>query len=389
MKRLRIGVIYGGRSSEHEVSLASASAIIANLSSERYEPIPIYVSKHGSWHLERKPPETASAAALIKLSKAGQELTNSIRSNQELHFLANPTVPPLLTIQPETEKVVEGKKRAIIESLDLDIVFPILHGPHGEDGTLQGLLELANIPYVGAGVLASAVGMDKAMSKTLFVACGLPVVEYVTIRTAQWEEDRESTLEDLYNKLTPPFFVKPVNLGSSVGISKTTNRIELERGIDLAQQFDRKIIVETAVTNTRELECAILGNDSPAASVVGEVLPVGEFYDYESKYVDDGSTLTIPASLRPEQSENIRKMALKAFRAIEAEGMARVDFLMDKDTEKIYINEVNTIPGFTTISMYAKLWKASGLNYSQLLDRLITLALERYAETQDRRTSSI
>jgi len=389
VKRLRIGVIYGGRSSEHEVSLASASAIMANLSSERYEPIPIYISKNGSWHLESKPPETASAAALIKLSKSGQELTDSTRSNQELHFLAKPTIHPLLIIQPETEKEVEGKKRAIIESLGLDVVFPVLHGPYGEDGTIQGLLELANIPYVGAGVLASAVGMDKSVAKTLFVASGLPVVEYVIIRTAQWETDRKSTLDDLYNKLTPPFFVKPTNLGSSVGIAKAINRTQLERAIDLAQQFDRKTIVETAVTNAREFECAILGNDNPEASVIGEILPVGEFYDYESKYVDDGSTFTIPASLRPEQSENIRTMALKAFRAIEAEGMARVDFLMEKDNETVYINEVNTIPGFTTISMYAKLWQASGLHYSQLLDRLITLALERHADTQDLRTSLI
>ena len=266
-------------------------------------------------------------------------------------------------------------------------MFPIVHGPFGEDGTLQGLLELANVPYVGAGVLGSAVGMDKAVAKTLFEARGLPVVAYAVVLATQWDIDHAASLEDLSRRLTYPMFVKPARLGSSIGISKVRDRAQLEQAIDVARQFDRKIIVEVAVPNARELECAVLGNDTPQASVAGEIVPAGEFYDYESKYVDEHPNQIIPAALTPQQARKTRAMALEAFRAVDCAGMARVDFLMARKTRRIFLNELNTIPGFTTISMYPKLWQASGLEYPQLLDRLIELALERHREKQKLRTS--
>ena len=382
--RLRVGVIYGGRSSEHEVSIASAAAVIANLDPTRYEPVAIYIRRDGRWSLARKPPSTVSPADVIARSKSDPE--PSAPTGPELHFLAHPADAPVLTIQREPDDVDSGA-RAVVGTLGLDVVFPVVHGPYGEDGTLQGLLELANVPYVGAGVLASAVGMDKAVAKTLFAAGGLPIVDYAVVPASQWDTDRDTTLDALGRRFAFPLFVKPANLGSSVGISKARDRHQLEQGIDLARQFDRKIIVEVSVPEARELECAVLGTDAPEASVVGEVLPAGEFYDYESKYVNEGSTLVIPASLPTGRADTIRAMAVEAFRAVDGSGMARVDFLMPRAGDQIYVNEVNTIPGFTTISMYAKLWQASGLEYPQLLDRLIELALERHAAKQRLRTS--
>ena len=387
MKRLRVGVVYGGRSSEHEVSLASASAVIANLDPDRYDTVPIYIRKDGRWSLADTPPATLSAADAIQHSRSHQRQTESARPGPELHFLAYPADAPILTIQREPETGDNGTP-AVVGALGLDVVFPVVHGPYGEDGTLQGLLELANVPYVGAGVLASAVGMDKAVARTLFEARGLPVVDYAVVEAHTWEADSTTTLDELGDRLALPLFVKPANLGSSVGISKARDRTALQHAIDLARQFDSKIIVESAVPHARELECAVLGNDSPEASVVGEIVPAGEFYDYESKYLDTGSKATIPAPLAGKQSAAIRAMALQAFRAIEGSGMARVDFLMAGNTDRVYLNEVNTIPGFTTISMYAKLWQASGVEYGQLLDRLISLALERHADKQRLRTSA-
>ena len=284
--RLRVGVIYGGRSSEHEVSIASAAAVIANLDPTRYEPVAIYIRRNGRWSLARKPPSTVSPADVIARSKSDPE--PSAPTGPELHFLAHPADAPVLTIQREPDDVDNGA-RAVVGTLGLDVVFPVVHGPYGEDGTLQGLLELANVPYVGAGVLASAVGMDKAVAKTLFAAGGLPIVDYAVVPASQWDTDRDTTLDELRRRFAFPLFVKPANLGSSVGISKARDRRQLEQGIDLARQFDRKIIVEVSVPEARELECAVLGTDAPEASVVGEVLPAGEFYDYESKYVNEGS----------------------------------------------------------------------------------------------------
>jgi D-alanine-D-alanine ligase len=263
----------------------------------------------------------------------------------------------------------------------------VLHGPYGEDGTVQGLLELANVPYVGAGVLASAVGMDKAAMKLVFVAKGLRICDYEVVLARDWQRDPRAVMHDVVSKLGFPVFVKPANLGSSVGISKAKHATELRSAIDLAAGFDRKIVVEAAVPGAREIECSVLGNDDPEASVPGEIIPSREFYDYEAKYLDQGSKLVIPAELAAEQTEAVRTLAIAAFKAIDGAGMARVDFLLAGDSGLLYVNEVNTIPGFTTISMYSKMWAASGLDYPALLDRLIALALERHAEKQQLRTS--
>ena len=377
--RQRVGVVYGGRSSEHEVSVASAGAVIGNLDRDRYEPIPIYVSREGRWTLPDKLPTTSSAADVIERSRS--ESAPPVTIGQEVHFLARPADAALLTIRREPLEMDNGA-RAMIRTLGLDVVFPIVHGPYGEDGTLQGLFELSNVPYVGAGVLASAVGMDKAVAKTLFRAHGLPIVDFAGVLASQWEANRNGTLDEITHRFVFPLFVKPANLGSSVGISRARNRTELEQGIDLASQFDRKLIVEVSVPQARELECAVLGNDAPEASGVGEIVPAGEFYDYASKYIDKDSTLVIPASLEPERTETIRTMAVEAFHAIGGAGMARVDFLVPRGGDQIYVSELNTIPGFTSISMYPQLWKASGLEYPRLLDRLIDLALDRHAAKQ-------
>jgi D-alanine-D-alanine ligase len=263
----------------------------------------------------------------------------------------------------------------------------VLHGPYGEDGTIQGLLELANVPYVGAGVLASAVGMDKAMMKVVFAAAGLPICPSRVVMRHDYQGRRDAVAAELEAALGYPMFVKPANLGSSVGISKAKTRTGLLEAIDLAGSFDRKIVVEAAVRDAREIECAVLGNDAPDASVPGEVVPSREFYDYEAKYIDDGSRTIIPADLTPRTTAEIRRLSIAAFQAIDGSGMARVDFLVAGGTNEIFVNEVNTIPGFTTISMYAKLWQASGVEYPALLDRLVALALERHAEKQQLRTS--
>jgi D-alanine-D-alanine ligase len=271
--------------------------------------------------------------------------------------------------------------------LGLDVIFPVLHGPYGEDGTVQGLLELANVPYVGAGVLGSAVGMDKAVMKQLFAAHGLPVGKYIVTLRREWERDAANVRSRVGSELGYPVFVKPANLGSSVGISKAKNDAQLDEAVRVAAEFDRKIVIEAAVPNTREIECAVLGNDEPEASIAGEILPSREFYDYESKYLDEGSQPLIPAPITEAQMAEVRRMAIAAYRALDGAGMARVDFLMDGSTGDIYLNEVNTIPGFTTISMYPKMWEASGLPYPELIDRLIALAIERHAEKQQLRTS--
>ncbi len=381
MKRLRLGVIYGGRSSEHEVSLASAAAIFANLDPARYEAIPIRIDRRGRWSLEENPPTTLSAAAVITQPTS---VPNIGRMSREVHFVAAPTSQNLVTI----ERNSDGGSQAVVAGLSLDVVFPVIHGPYGEDGTLQGLLELANVPYVGAGVLASAVAMDKAVAKVLFSERGLPQVDYAVVNGAVWDRDHRGTLDRLVAELPFPVFVKPANLGSSVGVSKASDRVALEQSVELARAYDQKIIVEATVPDARELECAVLGNDAPEASVPGEIVPSREFYDYASKYLDEGSELVIPARLETPQTEQVRSMAVEAFRAVNAAGMARVDFLMAGASGRIVVNEINTVPGFTTISMFAKLWQASGLEYSTLLNRLIELAQERHAAKQQLRTGS-
>jgi D-alanine-D-alanine ligase len=297
--------------------------------------------------------------------------------------MARPSAETILSIDRRASPAEEGQ--AVVTGLSLDVIFPVLHGPYGEDGTIQGLLELANVPYVGAGVLASAVGMDKAVMKVLFQAAGLPVSPWRVVLRHEWQREPDTIATELEQSLRYPMFVKPANLGSSVGISKAKTRTDLVEAMELAGGFDRKIVIEAAVPQAREIECAVLGNDVPEASVPGEVVPSREFYDYEAKYIDDGSKIIIPAALGPRTAADIQRLSILAFQAIDCAGMARVDFLLSPDT--IFVNEVNTIPGFTTISMYSKLWAASGVEYPALLDRLIALAVERHAEKQQLRTS--
>ena len=366
------------------MSLASAAAVFANLDRNRYEPIPIRIAKDGRWALADHPPTAMSAGEVIE--QARLEAARPVRSGREVHLVARPSEETILSID---RAAAHGEEfgQAMVTGLNLDVIFPVLHGPYGEDGTIQGLLELANVPYVGAGVLASAVGMDKAMMKVVFAAAGLPVCAYRVVLRHDWERHRTATLAGLQTALGYPMFVKPANLGSSVGISKAKDAAGLDEAIDLAGSFDRKIVVEAAVPDAREIECAVLGNDEPEASVPGEVIPSREFYDYEAKYIDSASETVIPADLPPAVAEEVRRLALAAFKAIDGAGMARVDFLLSRPSGAIFVNEVNTIPGFTTISMYSKLWAASGVAYPALLDRLIALAQERHLEKQQLRTS--
>jgi D-alanine-D-alanine ligase len=376
-----VGVLYGGRSGEHEVSLASAAAVFANLDRTRYDPVAIRIEKDGRWALADRPPTAVSAAEVIEQSRL--EAARPSRGGREVHFMARPSAETILSIDRRASRAEEGQ--AVVTGLSLDVIFPVLHGPYGEDGTIQGLLELANVPYVGAGVLASAVGMDKAVMKVLFQAAGLPVSPWRVVLRHEWQREPDTIATELEESLRYPMFVKPANLGSSVGISKAKTRTDLVEAMELAGGFDRKIVIEAAVPQAREIECAVLGNDVPEASVPGEVVPSREFYDYEAKYIDDGSKIIIPAALGPRTAADIQRLSILAFQAIDCAGMARVDFLLSPDT--IFVNEVNTIPGFTTISMYSKLWAASGVEYPALLDRLIALAVERHAEKQQLRTS--
>ncbi|MCU1382135.1 MAG: ddl 2 [Acidobacteria bacterium] len=373
MKKLRVGIIYGGRSGEHEVSLASAAAVFQHLDPDRYDAIAIRIEKDGRWALPSEPPKVMKAADVIKGTLgSGTTAPHADRAAREAHMIAHPGGDTLMT----------GGT-----GVKLDVVFPVLHGPYGEDGTVQGLLELANVPYVGAGVLASAVGMDKAAMKLVFAAKGLPICDYEVVLKRDWQRDERGVMQTVTSRLGFPVFVKPANLGSSVGISKAKHATELRAAIELAAQFDRKIVIEAAVPNAREIEVAVLGNDDPEASVPGEIIPAGEFYDYAAKYVSDDSRTVIPAPIDAARSAEVRALAIAAFTAIDGAGMARVDFLLAGDSQVLYLNEVNTIPGFTTISMYAKMWDASGLPYAQLLDRLIALAIERHADKQQLRTS--
>ena len=386
MKRLRIGVIYGGRSGEHEISIASAAAVVSNLDRDRYEAVPLYIDRDGRWTIADRAPVAASAADVIGRARADGGRP-AARGGREAYLVPYPNQENLIAIDRDRVSGVEtGHDQATITGLSLDVVFPVLHGPYGEDGTIQGLLELANVPYVGAGVLASSVGMDKAVMKVMFQARGLPSVDYLVARSAECAADPGPIREAVAKRLNYPVFVKPANLGSSVGISKVKAEADLEAAITLAAQFDRRIIIEAAVANAREIECSVLGNDQPQASIPGEVLPSREFYDYEAKYLDE-SEVRVPAALSPAQTDEVRRLAVEAFLAIDASGMGRVDFLLDGKSGRLYVNEINTIPGFTTISMFPKLWMATGVSYSALLDRLIELALERHAAKQQLRTS--
>jgi D-alanine-D-alanine ligase len=384
-----VGVVYGGRSGEHEVSIASAAAVLANLDRARYEPVPILIDREGRWSIADRPPVSASAAEAIE--HARHDPPRPTRAGREVHLVAAPGAETLIAIDRDAgaDGPAADAARARVRGLGLDVVFPVLHGPYGEDGTIQGLLELAGVAYVGAGVLASALAMDKAVARVVFAAHGLPVADAVVVAKPAWTADRHGQLNAVLARMALPVFVKPANLGSSVGISKAKTADEVAAAIDLAAAFDRKVLVEAAVPEAREIECAVLGNDDPEASVPGEIVPSREFYDYEAKYLDAGSTLLIPAPLTAGERARVQQLALQAYRAIDCAGMARVDFLMARRSGAIVLNEINTIPGFTTISMYPKLWEASGVTYPALIDRLIALARARHAEKQRLRTRLI
>lgn len=385
MKKLRVAVLFGGRSGEHEVSLTSAASVIEALDPAKYEVLPIGISREGRW---------------LVGSSAGELLPGVLEHGKPVTASVDPTGPKLIPLDANSARVPgQGREaRALARrgtaarsSLaaagpgipEIDVVFPVLHGTFGEDGTVQGLLELAGLPYVGAGVLASAAGMDKDAMKRLFRDARLPVVPWITVLRGDWERDPDAVRALAEKRVRYPLFVKPANLGSSVGISKVHGASEFAQAMNLAAEYDRKIVVEKAVWKAREIECSVLGNDRPEASVAGEVVPVNEFYDYEAKYLKEGSELVIPARLTAEQAARVRRFAVRAFQAIDGAGMGRVDFLLEgggPTRARLFVNEINTIPGFTPISMYPKLWEASGVPYPKLVDRLIELALERHRE---------
>jgi D-alanine-D-alanine ligase len=387
MKKVRVGILFGGRSGEHEVSLLSAASVLKAIDKQKYEVVPIGITKDGRWltaehaenllagkisqeprHLRAGDPETTPGAAVLMRGESVVVPPEPVRREAGL--------VPFQSDAP--------MRRVSDRAIDVDVIFPVLHGTFGEDGTIQGLLELADIPYVGAGVLGSAAGMDKDVMKSLFIAAGIPIVKHATILRGAWEKDAKKVAKQVEKKVKYPVFVKPANLGSSVGISKAHNRKELGPAIEEAAKFDRKIVIEQGVggakNKAREIECSVLGNDEPTASLPGEIVPIKEFYDYDAKYLDEGSQLIIPAKLTKAQTKTVQELAVRAFKAVDCSGLARVDFLMDPRTSKIFLNEINTMPGFTSISMYPKLWAASGLQYSDLIDRLIQLGIERHED---------
>jgi D-alanine-D-alanine ligase len=386
MAKLRVGILFGGRSGEHEVSLLSAASVVNAIDKTKYEVVPIGITKEGRWltaehaekllrgeshgqtHLRAGDPEATPGAAVLATG-------------------ASVVVPPeparrgvgLTPFQSDA-----NLRRAADRAINVDVIFPVLHGTFGEDGTIQGLLELADLAYVGAGVLGSSAGMDKDVMKSLFRAAGLPIVRHVTVLRSQFEDSPKKVRKLVESKLKYPVFVKPANLGSSVGISKAHDGKELGPAIAEAAKFDRKIVIEEGVggkkNKAREIECAVLGNDDPEASIAGEIVPCKEFYDYDAKYLAEGSDLLIPAKITKTEMKTVRELAIKAFQAVDCTGLARVDFLMDPKSRKLFVNEINTMPGFTAISMYPKLWAATGVAYPDLIDRLIQLGIERHED---------
>ncbi|HEX2034554.1 MAG TPA: D-alanine--D-alanine ligase family protein [Chloroflexota bacterium] len=367
-RKLRVGVIFGGRSGEHDVSLMSANGIVNAIDKEKYEVVLIGITRSGKW----LPPGQATAL----LTGDAEAVPPAAQEWSGTALVADPQAGAMVTLDGA------GGKREAAQLQSFDVVFPVLHGPYGEDGTVQGFLELANIPYVGAGVLGSALGMDKVKMKELLRYHGLPVADWVWFRRWQWREERETVLRH-GSGFGFPCFVKPANLGSSVGVSKAHGPEELPQAIEEALRHDEKVMVERAI-DARELEVAVLGNHRPEASVPGEIIPSNEFYDYSAKYLDGRSELLIPAPLPPDVTARIRELAVKAFVVLECFGLARVDFFLERHTNQLFVNEINTLPGFTPISMYPKLWEASGLSYRQLIDRLLQLAIERWQERNTR-----
>lgn len=363
-QKIRLALLFGGRSGEHQVSIASAASVVQAIDRQKYDVIPVYLTPEGRWLPQVEPRHL--------LQHGGTPSSHAYAL-----FSSDPQQRGLLPLSSASGTPF-GSAQAI------DVVFPLLHGTYGEDGTVQGLLELAGVPYIGAGVLGSAVGMDKATMKTLFKEAGLPIVPHMLVRRHDWEGAPQVVLQQILQTLTLPIFVKPANLGSSVGISKVKHAEELPVALDLASQYDRRLLIEQGL-DCRELECSVLGNEEPIASVMGEIILHREFYDYEAKYSDGITDFCIPADISAALADELRRMALRAFRSIDAAGLARVDFFVERHTHKPYINEINTLPGFTQTSMYPKMWEASGIPYSELIDRLVQLALERY---HDRRRTS-
>ena len=395
--KIRVGLVFGGRSCEHEVSLSSARSVFDAIDRAQYDLTLIHIAKDGEWRL----PGGGSAAALLgqraggAAGEGGGGLPPALAAGQ-----ADDAHPVLLAYPDGGRLLARGAGTAAPFTLDpaagsggdggaaggtsLDVVFPLLHGPFGEDGTVQGLLELAGLPYVGAGVVGSAAAMDKAMMKRAFRAEGLPVMDYLVVRRSEWRRDPGRVQAEAEARLGYPMFVKPANLGSSVGVYRIDGSAAFPGLVEDAAGFDTRVLVEAAAQGCHEIECAVLGNDDPEASVAGEIVPSRDFYDYNAKYVDDASELIIPAPLPPETSERVRELSIAAFRAVEARGLARVDFFVERGGERrVYVNEVNTMPGFTPISMYPKLWEASGVPYAELIDRLIRLAIEEHRDRRD------
>jgi D-alanine-D-alanine ligase len=364
-RKVRVGILFGGKSGEHEISLLSAQSVMRAMDQDKYDIVPIGITSEGRWLTGGDP---------LKTLTGGQVTMHELLEAPVIHHPASEV----------SRALVPGARSSRVPLLD--VIFPVLHGPMGEDGTVQGLFELADIPYVGAGVTASAVGMDKAVMKDVFRAHGLPIVPHLTILRRIWEHDPTAVMAQIETGLGFPCFVKPANLGSSVGITKVHGLVELDAALVEAASFDRKLVVEAAVPQAREIECSVLGNDDPIASVPGEIKPGREFYDYEAKYLDENTELIIPAPISDELAERVRDLAVQAFRVVDCAGMARVDFLFSAETGELYVGELNTIPGFTAVSMYPKLWEASGISYSELIDRLIELALERHGDKKRSRT---
>ena len=395
MAKLRVGILFGGRSGEHEVSLLSAASVVNAIVKTKYEVVPIGITKDGRWL-------TAEHAERLLKGDAGE----GTRATQTQLRAGDPEATPGAAVLATGESVVvppeparreaglapfqthattdANLRRAADRAINVDVIFPVLHGTFGEDGTIQGLLELADIAYVGAGVLGSSAGMDKDVMKSLFRAAKLPIVKHVTVARSQFEHEPKKLQKLVESKLKYPVFVKPANLGSSVGISKAHDRKELGPAIAEAAKFDRKIVIEEGVggkrNKAREIECAVLGNDDPKASVAGEIVPCKEFYDYDAKYLAEGSELVIPAKITKAEMKTVQTLSIAAFQAVDCTGLARVDFLMDPKSRRIYVNEINTMPGFTAISMYPKLWAATGVSYPELIDRLIQLGIERHED---------
>jgi D-alanine-D-alanine ligase len=392
MKKLRVGILFGGRSGEHEISLLSAASVFKAIDKSKYEVVPIGITKEGRWvtsaDAERLLAGTAAGEGTLSTQstlRAGDPATTSsaaiLAVGEAVIVPPEPQRPGSITpFQSDASLVRRSSDRAI----NVDIIFPVLHGTFGEDGTIQGLLELADIAYVGAGVLGSAAGMDKDIMKSLFHAANLPIVKHVTFLRGDWERDPRKAGQAVEKHLKYPVFVKPANLGSSVGISKVRDRSELGPAIEEAAKFDRKIVIEQGVggkkQKAREIECAVLGNDNPQASVPGEIVPGKEFYDYTAKYLDEGSELIIPAKLTKTETKAVQQLAISAFKAVDCSGLARVDFLMEPKSRRLYLNEINTMPGFTSISMYPKMWAATGVPYPELIEKLIQLGIERHKD---------